>query len=191
MSKTAYEGREEMRIVPNVGAEARVRVRRAQALNDDIDWTLDEADERRALALWRPLAKQYPEDLAVLHGYVLALARCARHGDGDTAVVGEFHDAALRLLSRDEERWIAASFAGGALIEWAKRVGSPDALVRAIEVHEEAERRAKDATHAAYSLHHQAEALALLGRKEEAQARTARALQLAPDTRHMRFDVEW
>lgn len=185
------EGREEMRLVPNVGPEALARVRRAQALNDDIDWTVDDEDEKRALAMWRPLARQYPEDLAVMHGYVLALSRQAKYGDGETALVAEFRDAALRLLALDDVRWIAASFAGSALVEWAKRTGEPSDLERALELYVESFRRATDDRHRAYALHDQAAVLRSQGRRADALERTERALKLDPTTRHMRFDVEW
>lgn len=187
------KGREEMQLTPNVGPDVLTRVRRAQALNDDIDWTLDEEDEKRALAMWRPLARQYPEDLAIMHGYVLALARQAKNGEGATATVAEFRDAALRLLELDPVRSIAASFAACGLLEWAKRSGSTDDLARALSLFEETERREDpaDAYHVASAIHQQAEVLALLGRRDEAEVRSERALAIEPRTRHMRYDVEW
>ena len=186
------EGRETMRIVPNVGPEAMARVRRAQALNDDIDWTVDDEDERRALAMWRPLARAYPEDLAILHGYVLALARVAGE-ERTVALAGEYRQAAMRLLAKDPVRRDAAAFAASATARWAAIVGDAAAWQEALGLHELEFARSTSDAERAYALHDQAWVLCALGRREEATAKTDAALALDPRTAHMRFDHrhEW
>lgn len=174
-------------LVPMVGAEARARVRKAQALNADIDVTLDEDDEARALRLWRPLAKAYPDDRAVMHGYVLALSRVYGEGD-DLEILDELLPAALRLYSLDDETWEAASYAGRALEARGRVFGAEADRLDALHAYQEAERRAAgDPTAQAMCLHHQAKVLAFSDRRE-AQRLTKRAIRLAPETEVWRFD---
>lgn len=177
-------------LAPIVGPPARARIRRAQALNADIDESLDEEDEARALRMWRPLAREYPDDRAVMHGYVLALSR--RYGDGDDPeLLDEFLPAALKLHAIDTEAWQAASFAGKALEARGRVHGDANALRQALAAYEDAQRRARGDAHAvAMCLHHQARVLAWTDRAE-AERRTRRAIRLAPDTRAWRFDADW
>ncbi|HUR69093.1 MAG TPA: hypothetical protein VM370_07585 [Candidatus Thermoplasmatota archaeon] len=173
-----------------MGAAALPRVLRAQRLNADIDATLDQEDEARALRLWRPLARAYPDDRAVMHGYVLALGR--RYGEGDDlALLDEFLPAAERLLLLDASAWEAASWAGTARLARGRVFGEGAMLRGAVAAFEEAERRAGKDRHArAMAIHGQAKALAFFD-WDEATQRTRRALRLAPDTASWAFDAVW
>lgn len=180
------------RIGSLVGApSARARIREAQRLNADIDETMDEEDEARALRLWRPLARAYPDDRAVMHGYVLALSRSFGEGD-DLGLLEEFLPAALALHRLDGTAWEAASFAGKALLAQGRVTGDDVALRGALAAFEDAAgRTGRDRRARAMALHGQAKALALLGDVAQARQRTRRALRLAPMTAVWAFDARW
>jgi hypothetical protein len=163
-------------LTPHVGPDATRAIRRAQALNAEIDETLDPEQERLALRLWRPLAARYPDDLAVAHGHALALGRVCL--DRPTvAERREFVEAAERLLAMDAVSWDAPMHAGQALLDWSAVADEPGALARADAAFREAERRAgRDA-------HHRALALAGRGRVARAQGHRRAAERLAAKAR--------
>lgn len=148
----------------------RAAIRRAQALNDAIDLTLDEEDQQRALRLWRPLARAYPDDRAVMHGYVLALGRVCLFRP-TTARRHEFLLAATRLARLDPRASDAAFWLADALLGWGRCTGEIERFEAALAASRLAGslRRAKWSR--AQALGHEAQALRALGRADEAEAK--------------------
>jgi len=158
---------------------ARAAIRRAQALNDDVDHTLDERDQQRALRSWRPLARAYPDDRAVMHGYVLALARVCFF-QPTTAQRHEYLHAATRLAALDPRAPDAAFWRADALLAWGRVSGEPDVLEAAILESRRAGALRRGKSSRAQALAHEAQALRALGRREESDAKLAEADALDP-----------
>lgn len=179
------------RIPPLVGPPARAAILRAQRLNADIDASLEPEDERRALRLWRPLARRYPDDLATMHGYVLALARGTNPDSVGPQILPEFLDAAQKLLAMDETTSDAASHAATACYRCGRAFGDAALLERAVELHGLAGRRAgRDRSSAAWALMGQARAYAALGKPRLAAKFRAAATKRDPRLRHFPFDED-